>query len=174
MDRLQPHQLIDLCLTMLAADGNVGASRAVATVQRMGAPEFQPTREVIESRLAQLSGAGCIAVGGEAIGAATVDALALTPVGKEYALSLVKSRDAASCTHLRLCFALKLGLADLLPANERRAVLDQVLAEHARAVDEADAAVGRCPSRAPALRAWWSQQAAQRRAEHAFIAELAD
>lgn len=173
MERLQPHELIDLCLLILAADGHIPVGRALEVVQRMGAPEFQPTRDVVAGRVRQLRAAGSLALGDAAPDAMTAE-LRLTTLGREYAASLVTTRRSPDCGHLRLCFALKLALADLLPEADRRLVVDQLLREHDSAVREADTAARNCPAHTPALRAWWAQQAAQRHAERALLQDLAD
>ncbi len=173
MERLQPHELIDLCLLILAADGHVPAGRALEIVQKMGAPEFQPTRDVVAGRVQQLQAAGNVVLDTDAPHAMVAE-LRLTALGREYAASLVTTRRSPDCGYLRLCFALKLALADLLSEADRRAILAQLLQEHDSAERDADAAARNCPAHTPALRAWWAQQAAQRHAERALLQDLAD
>ena len=114
MTRIDPTDLIDLAILLLIRDEQVSARTAVPAVQRWGAPVFQPTADVVASRLWQLIQLDHIAIDGPA----TEGRLSLTPDGHAHAAALLARPERGDCTPVQLAYAMRIGLAQQLPNPE--------------------------------------------------------
>ena len=138
-------EVLDLAILGIAGERTRSAADLIAAVRRIGGRRFQPTGDVIAGRIAALVEAGLLTsptpLAGEplwqpsAAGRVEVQRLLMARTGAP------GDALAAVCAGLKICF---LGLLD---PEARGAVLDDLLAAHRRALDEAEAARAGCPCR---------------------------
>jgi hypothetical protein len=114
MTRIDPTDLIDLAILLLIRDEQVSARTAVPAIQRWGAPVFQPTADVVASRIRNLIHLDHIDVDGPP----EDGLLSLTPEGHAHAAALLSQPERGDCTPVQLAYAMRLGLAQQLPNPE--------------------------------------------------------
>jgi hypothetical protein len=144
-DLLSPSKVLDLAVLGVASERARTTVEITAVVKHVGGARFQPTADVIGGRVAALAEAGLLtptpgapAEGPwrpSAAGRAHVERLLMMPSGSPVAAL------AAVCACLKICFL------DLLEPAARDAVIDDLMAGHRRALDEAQAALSGCPCR---------------------------
>jgi DNA-binding PadR family transcriptional regulator len=145
---LSPNQVLDLAVLGLTSERARTPAEVVAAVKQIGAARFQPITDVIIGRLVALAEAGLLTSArdesiGEVVwrpsraGQAHMERLLLMPSGSPV------DTLAAVCACLKLCFL------ELLRPDARDAVIEDLLATHRRALDQAQAALAgdacRCP-----------------------------
>jgi DNA-binding PadR family transcriptional regulator len=139
-DLLSPSQVLDLAVLGVTSERARTAADVVAAVKEVGAARFQPVTDVILGRVGALAEAGFLSAertgsSGDVVwrpscaGRAYMERLLLMPSGPPvHAL-------AAACACLKLCFL------ELLQPEAREAVIEDLLAAHRHALDDAQAAL---------------------------------
>lgn len=111
MTRLDPNDLIDLSLLLLARAEHVTPRTAIPTVQRWGAPAFQPTADVVAGRLWELVRLDFIRIDGDM----RQGTLRPTEAGQGHAACLLARQERGDCAPVHLSQALRLALSAALP-----------------------------------------------------------
>jgi hypothetical protein len=169
---LSPSEVLDLAVLGVTKEQARTAAEVVAAVKHIGAARFQPITDVIVGRLLALAEAGLLisarsGSSGEVAwrpspaGQEHMERLALTPSGSP------TNALAAVCASLKLCFL------ELLRPDAREAVIEDLLAAHRRALDEAEAALigGRC--RCAFVQRWLARDVERWQAELCWLEALA-
>jgi hypothetical protein len=167
-----PGNVLDLAVLGVASERARTTVEIVAVVKRVGGARFQPTVDVIGGRIAALAEAGLLtpapgsAAAGpwrpSAAGRAHVEQLLMMPSGSPVAAL------AAVCTCLKICFL------DLLEPGARDAVIDDLMAGHRRALDEAQAALSGCPCRCAFVQRCLARDVERWEAELGWLEALAN
>ncbi len=144
-DTLAPREMLDLAILGVAGENARSATALIRAVQQIGGRRFEPTGDVIAGRIAALAERGLLSTAAvradeplwqpSAAGRAEVQRLLMVRTGAP------GDALAAVCACLKICF---LGMLD---PDARGAVLDDLLAAHRRALQEALAARADCPCR---------------------------
>jgi DNA-binding PadR family transcriptional regulator len=164
--------MLDLAVLGVASERARTTSDVVAAVKQVGAGRFQPVTDVILGRLGALAEAGLLSAartgsGGEAVwrlslaGRAYMERLLLLPSGPPV------DALAAACACLKICFL------ELLQPDAREAVIEDLLAAHRHALDEAQAALTRCAWRCPLLQRFLARDVERWEAEVGWLDGLA-
>lgn len=169
---LSPSEVLDLAVLGVTSERARSAAEVVAAVKHIGAARFQPIADVIVGRVVALAEAGLLnatrnASSGEVVwrpspaGQAHIERLLLRPSGSPvHAL-------AAVCAALRFCFL------ELLQPDAREAVVEDLVAAHRRALDEAQAALTGCPCRCGFVQRWLARDVERWEAELCWFEALA-
>lgn len=111
MANLDANDLIDLSLLLLTRDAAVDQRTAIPAVQRWGAPAFQPTADLVASRLHELLQSRFLILRAQS----GRQMLHPTAEGEGYAAALLARQETEPCAPVHLACALRLALADALP-----------------------------------------------------------
>jgi Putative AphA-like transcriptional regulator len=171
-DLLSPSHVLDLAVLGVTSERARTAADMVAAVKEVGAARFRPVTDVILGRVGALAEAGLLSPvrppsGGEVVwhpslaGRAYMERLLRMPSGPPgYGL-------AAACACLKLCFL------ELLQPDAREAVIEDLLAAHRHALDEAQAALAGCARRCPLVQRCLARDVERWEAELCWIDGLA-
>jgi DNA-binding PadR family transcriptional regulator len=143
---LSPNEVLDLAVLGVTSERARTAAEVVAAVKHIGAARFQPIADVIAGRLLALAEAGLLISARR--GSSGEGAWRPSPAGREHMerLALMPSGSpvnalAAVCARLKVCFL------ELLQPDARQAVIEDLVAAHRRALDEAQTALAGCSCR---------------------------
>ena len=169
---LSPRDVLDLAVLGVTNERARTAAEVVAAVKHIGAPRFQPITDVILGRLVALAEAGLLtsaryALIGEVVwrptaaGQAHIERLLLMPSSSPVDVL------AAVCARLKLCFL------ELLEADAREAVIEDLMAAHRRALDQAQTALTGGPCRCAFVQRWLARDVERWEAELSWLEALA-
>jgi hypothetical protein len=168
---LRPNDVLDLAVLGVTNERARPAPEIVAVVKRVGGPRFQPTGEVIADRLAALAEAGLVVPRpGRANGEPVWQPSA---AGRAHIHRLLVMRGGSPTETLAaVCGCLKICFLEMLEPAARAAVLEDLLTAHRRVLDEARAALGRCPCRCSLVQRCLARDVERWQAEIAWLEAL--
>ena len=165
-----PSNVLDLAVLGVASERARSPRELLAAVRHIGGGRFQPTAEVVSGRIAALAEAGLLVPATDE-GAETRWRPSRAGQAHVQRLLLMRSGPpvdalAALCTCLKICFL------EMLEGAARRAVLDDLLAAHRSALDDAEAALASCPCRCPLVQRYLAHDVERWRAELGWLEGL--
>ena len=168
---LTAEQALDLALLGITVAQPLALDRIAALLQRIAAPLLQPTADVIEGRLRDLTRRGLLAIAADKPGPAVTRR---TAAGLRHLRQLLRTpAPPRGATHHDLVFMLKACLLDLLADADRAVVIDELRLDLRSALAAAEHAAGHCRSTSPFARHWLDRQVARLRDDLQWLDSLA-
>lgn len=169
---LTPEQALDMALLAVTMAQPLALDRAADLLRRIAAPPLQPTVDVVEGRLRDLSRRGLIAIAAEKPGPAMARR---TAAGLRHLRQLLRAPSPPrGATHHDLVFMLKTCLLDLLVEEDRATVIDELRLDLRAALAAAEHAAGHCRSSSPFARHWLARQATRLRDDLLWLDSLTE
>ena len=169
---LTAEQALELALLGITVAQPLALDRIAALLQQIAAPLLQPTADVIEGRLRDLTRRGLLAIAADKPGPAVARR---TAAGVRHLRQLLRTAGPPrGATHHDLVFMLKACLLDLLADGDRATVIDELRLDLRSALAAAEHAAGHCGSSSPFTRLWLDRQVTRLRADLAWLDGLAE
>ena len=172
LSALTAEQALELALLGITVAQPLALDCIAALLQRIAAPLLQPTADVIEGRLRELTRRGLLAIATAQLGPAIARR---TPAGVRHLRRLLRApAPPRGATHHDLVFMLKACLLDLLADADRAVVIDELRLDLRAALIAAEHAAGHCRSTSPFARHWLERQVSRLRDDLQWLDGLAD
>jgi hypothetical protein len=168
---LNLEQALELAVIGIAMVRPLSPESIAELLRRIMPPPLQPTLDVVETRLRDLARRGLVVIAVQEAGPTLVRRSA---AGVRYARALMRlpgpTRVAA---HYHLAFMLRVCLLDVLPGNDRPAVLAELRRELQIALATAEEATRDCRSTGAHAHHWLERQVSRLRDDIRWLDELA-
>jgi len=170
-DLLSPNNVIDLAVLGVTSEGARTAAEVVAVVKRLAGSRFRPITDVVAGRIAALVEIGFLTP--EPAGAAGEVLYHLSPAGRAQVQRLLRMQSGSPADALAaVCACLKICFLEMLDADARGAVIEDLLTAHRRALDDAETALAGCPCRCSFVQRWLAHDVERWRAELGWLEAL--
>lgn len=170
-DLLLPNNVIDVAVLGVTSEGARTAAEVIAAVKRLAGARFQPITDVVAGRIAALAEIGSLTP--EPAGARGGVLYNLSPVSRAQVQRLLRMQSGSPTDALAaVCACFKICFLEMLEPAARRAVLDDLLAAHRRALDDAETALAGCPCRCSFVQRWLARDVERWRAELGWLEAL--
>jgi hypothetical protein len=169
---LSPGGVLDLAVLGVTSERARTVAEVIAVVKRVGGLRFQPTAEVIAGRIAALVEAGLLT---PAPGAAAAGILwRPSTAGRVHVERLLMMQSGSPVNTLAaVCACFKICFLDMLEPGARDAVIDDLMAAHRRALQDAQAALTGCPCRCAFVQRYLARDVERWEAELSWLEALA-
>jgi hypothetical protein len=169
---LTAEQALELALLGITVARPLALDRIAALLLRIASPLLQPTADVIEGRLRDLTRRGLLTIAADEPSPAVA---CRTAAGLRHLRQLLRTpAPPRGATHHDLVFMLKACLLDLLADGDRATVIDELRLDLRSALAVAEHAAGHCRSTSPFARHWLDRQVSRLRDDLAWLDGLTD
>jgi hypothetical protein len=161
---------IELLLLGVAAAGPRGSDRFAVLLRRIACPAMQPTADVIDGHLRNLRERGLIEITVDRDGNAIIRR---TAAGANHLREMLRMPGPpVSSLHHELAFVLKVCLLDLMDAEDRLPIVEDLVRDRKAALTVAADAAQRCRSPSQSTHRWLARQASRLREDIAWLEDL--